>query len=97
MLCVDVKPGTMQKSHPMANNRDNHTANSSAFGGFIMGLLIGGVFALFRGPRFPWSKFQDIQINLDQVVNRDPLATGIAEGKATARRHHGEPGKNSPD
>ncbi len=54
------------------------------FGGFIWGLLIGGLVALFRGPRIKLNP-QDVGEAVKDVTT-DPLRRGIAEGKVAAQR-----------
>jgi len=78
-------------------------------GGFVWGMLIGAVIALFRGPRFNVSqriedtrdKLGDVGDNLrdtlDAVTPKDPLEEGIAEGKAAARRRQAALRLNEPD
>lgn len=54
------------------------------FGGFILGLIVGGVVALLRGPRFNFDKGQVVhQVNR---LTQDELEQSIMQGKEIARR-----------
>lgn len=71
------------------------------FGGFIIGLIAGGVVTLFRLPRSGSAvrkeiaeKGETLRDKLDTVVQSDPLAESMAEGKAAARRRRLELGFN---
>jgi gas vesicle protein len=55
------------------------------FGGFILGLIVGAVVGLLKGPR--------LRVNKQEVVNQvnrltqDELEKSIMYGKEAARRH----------
>lgn len=72
--------------------------NGLLFGGFLFGLIIGGVAALFRTPRSGSEVRQQIAGSGDTLRNKletvvsDPLAESMAEGKAAARRRRLELG-----
>lgn len=79
---------------------NNQLDNGLLFGGFIFGLLIGGIAALFRTPRSGSELRQQIADSGDTLRNKletavsDPLAESMAEGKAAARRRRLEMGFN---
>jgi gas vesicle protein len=67
--------------------------------GFILGLIVGGITALFKAPRSGGEIRQQISENiensrskLESVVTTDPLAESLEEGKAAARRRRSELG-----
>ena len=67
--------------------------------GFIIGLIVGGMTALFKAPRSGDEMRQQISENiensrskLESVVTTDPLAESLEEGKAAARRRRSELG-----
>lgn len=62
-------------------------------GGFIVGLLVGGIMALFKAPQSGRKTRRQIEETGDQLLSKieaaippDPIAEGLAEGKAAARR-----------
>ncbi len=75
----------------------------SAFGGFLLGMMIGGVIALFRFPRLRKANLDEAQerlrkagkeagSQLEKMVPRDPISENIAEGKEAAQRRRRELG-----
>lgn len=69
------------------------------FGGFVTGLVIGGIVALFKAPRSGQALRQQLSENTEQIREKiesarpvDPLAESIAEGKAAAKRRRQELG-----
>jgi gas vesicle protein len=84
-----------------ANNPNDNTLDLSALiWGLLMGLVIGGVAALFYAPRSGNETRQllaESEQNLREkieatVIPVDPVAEGMAEGKAAARRRRAELG-----
>jgi len=78
---------------------DNKQLNTGLLiGGFIIGIIVGGIAALFRAPRSGSEVRQQIAEGGDQIRNKieavvsDPLAESMAEGKAAARRRRLELG-----
>ncbi|MEO8608535.1 MAG: YtxH domain-containing protein [Chloroflexota bacterium] len=69
---------------------------------FIIGLLIGGVFALFRAPNKGVIRQQltetggNLRQKIEAAVPSDPIAESLAEGKAAARRRRAELGLQTP-
>ena len=62
-------------------------------GGFVIGLIVGGIAALFRTPRSGNDIRQQIAESgdkvrgkIESVIVNDPVAESMAEGKAAARR-----------
>jgi hypothetical protein len=84
----------------MANKRDSGGLDSGAvMWGFVIGLLVGGIGALFKAPRGSTAalkQFGDaghaIRNKLEAIVPVDPIAESMAEGKAAARRRRLELG-----
>lgn len=78
----------------MAKNNEGSGLDSTIVGwGFVIGLLLGGIGALFKAP--PNLTFnrqqiaetgQTLRSKLESVAPSDPVADSIAEGKAAARR-----------
>ncbi len=85
-------------------NADNQRENLDGgllLGGFVIGIIIGSVVALFRAPRSGSVLRQEIsergdaiREKLDTAIQSDPLAESMAEGKAAARRRRIELGFN---
>lgn len=84
-------------------NHSNETDNLDAgmlFWGFVMGTLLGGVFALFRTPQIGFLRRpqlgetnQTLRERIESTLKpTDPIAESIAEGKAAARRRRVELG-----
>ncbi len=80
----------------------NRLDSGTLIGGFLIGLLVGGIAALFKAPRSGLHVRQQIAQAGEQVrdklefaVPADPIAESLAEGKATARRRRNELGLNS--
>jgi hypothetical protein len=78
----------------------------AAFGGFLLGLLIGGVMTLLKGPRIGRQEVdavqqrlkeaqQDVLDRLESITPSDPISENIAEGKEAAQRRRAELGLNS--
>jgi gas vesicle protein len=78
----------------MTQNPHNEGANNAAvFWGFVLGLLIGGLAALFGAPKSDKTIGQrvkglrhSVRDKLENTIPADPLADSIATGKAAARR-----------
>jgi gas vesicle protein len=70
--------------------------------GFIVGLLIGSIFALFRAPKKGVIRQQltetgdNLRQRIEAAVPSDPIAESLAEGKAAARRRRAELGIQTP-
>jgi len=66
--------------------------------GFIIGLLTGGIFALFKAPRRGVLQQQlnetgeNLRHKLESVIPADPIAESLAEGKAAAQHRRAELG-----
>jgi gas vesicle protein len=67
--------------------------------GFTLGVVVGGVFALFKAPGTGRRLRQQIadsggnlRKQIESVVPSDPVAESLAEGKAAARRRRDELG-----
>lgn len=84
----------------MKNEQLENTLDTGMFvAGFVLGLLAGVIAALFKIPqsgkqtRQQLGETGDHLINkLESVVPSDPIAEGLAEGKAAARRRQSELG-----
>lgn len=83
----------------MRHNQDNSLDSGLLLGGFVMGLIIGGVAALFRTPRSGNDVRQQLiesgdtlRGKLESAIVSDPVAESMAEGKAAARRRRAELG-----
>lgn len=81
------------------SDQDNSLDSGLLIGGFIIGLIVGGVVALFRTPRSGNEMRQQltesgdsIRDKLESVIVSDPVAESMAEGKAAARRRRLELG-----
>jgi gas vesicle protein len=76
------------------------TLDTGAFlAGLMIGLAVGGLTALFKAPqsgrqtRDQLTQTGDTLVSkLEAVVPTDPIAEGLAEGKAAARRRQSELG-----
>ena len=88
-----------------AKKSNDDTLNMSALiRGFLIGLVIGGVAALFRAPRSGNEMRQllaESEQNLREkietaVIPVDPVMESMAEGKAAARRRRAELGLDRP-
>jgi hypothetical protein len=74
--------------------------DGKVFSGFFYGLLVGGVVALFKGPRVNLKRTREqladaggtIRGKLEAVTPSDPVSESIAEGKEAARRRRSELG-----
>ncbi|MEP6986612.1 MAG: YtxH domain-containing protein [Chloroflexota bacterium] len=85
----------------MNNNQDNNLDSGLLLGGFVIGLIVGGVAALFRTPRSGNDIRQqlvesgdNLRGKIESVIVSDPVAESMAEGKAAARRRRIELGFN---
>jgi hypothetical protein len=84
----------------MANKRDSGVLDSSAvMWGFVIGLLVGGIGALFKAPRGSAAALKQIgdtghalRNKLETILPVDPITESMAEGKAAARRRRLELG-----
>lgn len=83
----------------MSDNQENSLDSGLLLGGFIVGLIIGGLAALFRTPRSGddvrhqiVESGDNLRGKLESVIANDPLAESMAEGKAAARRRRLELG-----
>ena len=83
----------------MSDNQENGLDSRLLLGGFVIGLIIGGVAALFRTPRSGndvrhqlLESGDSLRGKLESVIVSDPLAESMAEGKAAARRRRIELG-----
>ena len=82
------------------HNQLENTLDTGMFvAGFLIGLLGGAVGALFKVPQSGRQTRQQISETGDQLINKleavvpsDPIAEGLAEGKAAARRRQSELG-----
>ena len=87
-------------------NPPNNNADSLDSGilvsGFVIGLLVGGLFALFRAPKRGVIRQQltetgeNLRHKIEAAVPTDPIAESLAEGKAAARRRRAELGIQTP-
>ena len=85
----------------MSDNQQPGLDSGMLIGGFVIGLIVGAVAALFRTPRSGNDVRQQLAVSgdnlrnkLESVVVSDPLAESMAEGKAAARRRRIELGFN---
>ena len=83
----------------MTSNPENNLDSGLLFGGFVLGLFIGGIAALFRTPRSGTDLRQQLVASgdtlrgkLESAIVSDPVAESMAEGKAAARRRRAELG-----
>ena len=84
----------------MTSNQIESTFDTRTFiAGFLIGILAGGVAALFKVPQSGQQTRQQISETGDNLLNKlesavpsDPIADGLAEGKAAARRRQSELG-----
>ena len=84
-------------------NDDAQSLDSNVLvSGFIVGLLVGGIFALFRAPKRGVIRQQltetgeTLRHKIEAAVPADPIAESLAEGKAAARRRRAELGIQTP-
>lgn len=82
-----------------SDRRENPLDLGAVVGGFIVGLLVGGIMALFKAPQSGRKTRRQIEETGDQLLSKieaaippDPIAEGLAEGKAAARRRQAELG-----
>lgn len=85
----------------MNHNAENSLDSGLLIGGFIIGLIVGGVAALFRTSRSGTEVRQqivesgdNIRGKIESAIVTDPVAESMAEGKAAARRRRAELGFN---
>ena len=83
----------------MSNSQENSLDSGLLVAGFVIGLIVGGIGALFRTPRSGNDVRQQlvesgdsIRDKLESVIVSDPVAESMAEGKAAARRRRLELG-----
>ena len=83
----------------MSNNQENGLDSGLLLGGFIVGLIVGGLAALFRTPRSGddvrhqlVESGDNLRRKLESAIVNDPVAESMAEGKAAARRRRLELG-----
>jgi gas vesicle protein len=84
----------------MTPEREKGGLDTAALGwGFVIGLLVGGIGALFKAPKhgmFSRSQLEEaghnLRSKLESVVPTDPIAESIAEGKAAARHRRAQLG-----
>ena len=83
----------------MSDNQENSLDSGLLLGGFVIGLIVGGVAALFRTPRSGndvrhqlVESGDSLRGKLESVIVHDPVAESMAEGKAAARRRRIELG-----
>jgi len=83
----------------MSENSDNNLDSGLLLGGFVVGLLVGGMVALFRTARSGDDVRQQLleggdtlRGKLESAIVNDPVADSMAEGKAAARRRRLELG-----
>jgi hypothetical protein len=87
--------------NPTSNNADS-LDSGVLVSSFIIGLLIGGIFALFRAPKKGVIRQQltetgdNLRQRIEAAVPSDPIAESLAEGKAAARRRRAELGLQTP-
>jgi gas vesicle protein len=93
--------GRKKKVNPPNNNEDA-LDSGVLVSGFVVGLLIGAVFALFRAPKKGVIRQQltetgeTLRQKIEAAVPSDPIAESLAEGKAAARRRRAELGIQTP-
>lgn len=83
-------------------NNDDGLSSGLLFFGFITGLIVGSIAALFKAPRNADQMRQQISESGDALRNKiesavsaaDPLSESLAEGKAAAQRRRAELGLN---
>jgi hypothetical protein len=96
-----AKTEKVKKLNP-ANDPNNSLDSGLLVSGFIFGLLVGGVFALFRTPKRGAIRQQlsetgeTLRQKIESVVPADPIAESLAEGKEAARRRQAELGMRTP-
>ncbi|MBI5669721.1 MAG: YtxH domain-containing protein [Chloroflexi bacterium] len=84
----------------MKTDQIENTLDTGMFiAGFLVGLIGGGIAALFKVPQSGQQTRQQISATGDNIINKiesvvpsDPIAEGLAEGKAAARRRQSELG-----
>jgi gas vesicle protein len=84
------------------NNNTDSLDSGVLVSGFIIGLIIGSIFALFRAPKRGVIRQQltetgeNLRQRIEAAVPTDPIAESLAEGKAAARRRRAELGIQTP-
>jgi gas vesicle protein len=83
----------------MSDNTESSLDSGLLLGGFVVGMIVGGVAALFRTPRSGDDVRHQLvesgdmlREKLESVIVNDPVAESMAEGKAAARRRRIELG-----
>jgi gas vesicle protein len=81
------------------NRSDENLDGGLLVGGFILGLLIGSLLALFKAPKNLQNLRQQLSSTTNNLLSKveasvssDPIAESLAEGKAAARRRRAELG-----
>jgi gas vesicle protein len=76
--------------------RSDDISGGALFVGFVMGLVVGSLFALFNAPESGDETrrklTENVRNTLESITPTDPIAEGIAEGKAAAQRRRIELG-----
>jgi gas vesicle protein len=76
--------------------RSDDIRGGALFVGFVMGLVVGSLFALFNAPESGDETrrklTENVRNTLESITPTDPIAEGIAEGKAAAHRRRIELG-----
>ena len=86
----------------LPNNKAESLDSGVLVSGFIVGLLMGSIFALFRAPKRGVIRQQltetgeNLRQRIEAAVPSDPIAESLAEGKAAARRRRAELGIQTP-
>lgn len=84
-----------------ANNDADSLDSGVLVSSFIIGLMIGSIFALFRAPKRGAIRQQIVETGenlrqkIEAAVPADPIAESLAEGKEAARRRRAELGLGS--
>jgi hypothetical protein len=83
----------------MKSKRASSELDAAALGwGFVIGLLLGGIGALFKAPNHRQisdlrdETWQKLRSRLESIVPSDPIAESMAEGKAAAQHRRAELG-----
>jgi gas vesicle protein len=80
------------------HDSDNSLDSGLLIAGFALGMLVGGIAALFKAPKSGEIRGQlaetgeNLRNKIQSAVPADPIAESLAEGKAAARRRQAELG-----